>query len=166
LVRHARVALWVCLSSVIQPMTRTCRKRQSFDDDDDTREEETPVASEFSVQEDADDHLSSITEDASKSPKPGEKLNYSQAIIEIGPVGEMLTRHLVCLKCQNPLSTDIAFSCKLVCANEVKCDYVLLCLLSAAVLCLNQHCPKDISPYVTYMHACTQPHHCWSIKFG
>jgi len=134
---------WNLPSSVADlPRTRTRRKRQSFDDDEDTREEETPMASEFSVPDDADDDLSSITEDA-RSPKLGEKLNCSRAIIEIGPVGEMLTRHLVCLKCQNPLSilfptTGIASSCKLVCTNEVKCDYVSLCAPSAADIPLEE----------------------------
>jgi len=96
------------------------------------------VAEEIVV-DDADD-LSSMADDASKSsnsPRQENKLKHSRAIIEIAPVSEMLSRHLSCPKCQNPLSvsfptTGIATSVKLVCTDEVKCDYVALCAPSAA----------------------------------
>jgi len=119
------------LAAAVQDLPRTRRQRrlQTDDDDDLSREEETVVASQVAVPVGGEDGLSSMTEDPNKSPN--DKPSHSRAVIEIGPVSEMLSKHLVCLKCQHPLSvtfptTGIATSCKLTCTDEVKCDYVAL----------------------------------------
>ena len=127
------------------PRTRHQRKREIEEEsknDSVARDETSPIATEL-MMEDGEDDLSSITEGASSSPKPGNRLNYSRAIIEIGPVSEMLTRHLSCQKCQHPLvvsfpTTGIASSCKLVCTDKVKCDYVALCAPASADIPLDE----------------------------
>ena len=122
------------------PRTRHQRKKETDEEskqDGSIRAEHSPPAvEELSVVDDADD-MSSITDDASKSTNQSNKLNCSRAVIDVGPVSEMLAKHLSCLKCQQPVAisfpaTGIATSCKLVCADEVKCDCVALCAPTSA----------------------------------
>ena len=99
------------------------------------------MVEELASENDGDD-LSSIADQS--SPKQGNRLSCSRVVIEVGPVSEMLTRHLSCLKCQNPLAisfptTGIASSCKLVCTDEVKCDYVSLCAPAGADIPLDDN---------------------------
>jgi len=122
------------------PRTRHQKKKETEDEGNNSVARDPPLAANELIVIHEDDDLSSVTEDASKSsksPKQDNKLKHSRAIIEIEPVSEMLSRHLFCLKCQHPLSiyfptTGIATSCKLVCTDEVKCDYVSLCAPSSA----------------------------------